>query len=367
MHYTITTRATLTILVAAMMLFLLAGCKSRKMEETAVAFSMSDTMYRQCAFINAELQQVKNEIRLFGKIATDNNKTAQVYSVLSGVVKSINVGLGDRVSQGQLLAVLQSSEVATFQQEKLDAANDLVIAEKNLRVQQDLFSGKLNSEKDVAAAETELQKAKARLNRINEIYKIYRLKAGSIFDVVAPISGFVVTKNININELLRSDENEPLFSIAEMNEIWAVANVNEADIPRIKENYDVLVNTVAFPDLNYQGKVEKIYSLIDPATKAMKIRVRIPNHDFKLKPDMNCTVNVRYAEPEKKVAVPTSAIIFDKSKYWVMIFKDRQNIETRQVELHSQLNDVTYISSGLAAGETVISKNGLLIYDAIND
>ena len=343
------------------------GCKDHPVEETALAFSMSDTMYKQCEFAQVKMQMVKDEIRLFGKITADNNKTAQVYTVLSGVVKSINVGLGDHVSQGQLLAVLQSSEVATFQQEKLDAANDIVIAEKNLQVQKDLFSGKLNSEKDVAAAETELKKAQARLNRINEIHKIYRLKAGSTYDIVAPISGFVLTKNININELLRSDENEPLFSIAEMNEIWAVANVNESDISQIKEGYDVAVNTVAFPDLNYQGKIEKIYNLIDPATKAMKVRVRIPNPDFKLKPDMNCTVNVSFSEKEQMLTVPTAAIIFDKSKYWVMVFKDRHNIETRQVEIHSQLRDVTYIKSGIQEGETVISKNGLLIYDALND
>jgi cobalt-zinc-cadmium efflux system membrane fusion protein len=82
---------------------------------------------------------------------------------------------------------------------------------------------------------------------------------------------------------------------------------------------------------------------------------------------MNCTVSVSFSENQKMIAVPSSSVIFDKSKYWVMVFKDKYNIETRKVEIYRQLGDLTYIKSGLTEGETVISKGGLLIYDAIND
>jgi len=67
------------------------------------------------------------------------------------------------------------------------------------------------------------------------------------------------------------------------------------------------------------------------------------------------------------IALPSSAIIFDKSKNWVMVYKDRSNIETRPVEVYNQFGDTTYIRHGLKEGETVISKNQLLIYDALND
>ena len=99
----------------------------------------------------------------------------------------------------------------------------------------------------------------------------------------------------------------------------------------------------------------------------MKVRVKIPNSDLKLKPEMHCTVSVSFSENKKMIAIPSSAVIFDKSKYWVMVFKDKHNIETRRVDIYRQLGEITYIKSGLEEGETVISKNGLLIYDAIND
>lgn len=345
----------------------LCSCKSKPFEENAIAFSLSDTMMAKCEFVKAVTEEVKNEIRFFGKIEADNNKTAQVFSAVGGLVKSINAGLGDYVKQGEVLATIQSSEVAGYEQQRLDAINEVAIAEKNLQVAKDLFEGKLNSEKEVKLAETELEKARANLSKIREIYGIYKFKKGSIFPLTAPISGFVVTKKININELIRPEESEPLFSIANTNEIWAVAYVNESNIAHIKENYEAVVNTIAFLDINYRGKIDKIYNVIDADTKSMKFRVSLPNADFKLKPDMNCTVSISYNENQRMITVPSAAIIFDKSKYWAMVFKDKHNIETRPVQVYRQLNGITYIQSGLGEGETVISKNGLLIYDALND
>ena len=346
---------------------LLAACKEKTPDSDKIAFSMSDTMLQRCRFFKVNIQEVKNQIRLFGKISADNNKMAQVYPVVGGVVKSIHVELGDYVQQGQMMATIQSGEVAEFRKEKLDAMNDLAMSEKNLQVARDLYQGKLNSEKDVIAAERELEKSKAELARINEIYTIYKLEKGSEYVIYAPISGFVVTKKINQNEQIRTDDPEPLFAIAEINEVWALANVNESDISKVKVGFDVKISTLAFPDNDYSGKIDKIFNAIDPETKSMKVRVKIPNSDFKLKPFMNCTFNITYSENRNMTAVPSSAVIFDKSKYWVMVFKDRYNIETRKVEVYRQLGDVAYISFGVKEGERVISQNAMLIYDALND
>jgi cobalt-zinc-cadmium efflux system membrane fusion protein len=346
---------------------MVVSCKQQPLEENAKAFSMSDTMMNRCKFCVAKYENVENEIRFFGRLEADNNKTAQVFSPVGGVVKSINVGLGDYVKQGQLLATIQSSEVTNYEKERMDAINELALAEKNLQVAKDMFAGKLISEKDLKLAEIGLEKAKSNLSKINEIYSIYHFKKGSIFPVAAPISGFVISKKINSNELLRPDEEEPLFSIANTGTIWAVAYVNESNISQIKENYEVSVNTLAFPDITYKGRIEKIYNVIDATTKSMKFRAPIANTDFKLKPDMNCTVSVHYSEDRQMITVPSSAVIFDKNKYWVMVFKDRNNIETRQVEIYRQSGNKTYIQSGLAENETVICENGLLIYDALND
>lgn len=345
----------------------ISSCKTKPKEEVAQSFELSDTMMKHCEFSVAEMQNVKNELKLFGKVSADNNKIAHVYPITGGIVSTINVELGDFVKQGQLLAVIKSSEVADFQRQLLDARSDVALAEKNVQVAKDLYLGKLNSEKDVIASEKELEKAKAELNRINEVYSIYHLKQGSEYSITAPISGFIINKDITQNEELRSDRTEEVFSIAQIDEVWVLANVNESNISKVALGYEADVQTISYDDKIFKGKVDKIFNVIDPMTKAMKILVKINNPDLLLKPEMNATVNLKFTENKKLIAVPSSAVLFDKSKNWIMIYKDKKNIETRLIEVYSKIGDVTYITSGIKEGEKVISKNGLLIYDALND
>ncbi len=167
--------------------------------------------------------------------------------------------------------------------------------------------------------------------------------------------------------LLRNDRSENIFDIAEINEVWAMANVNESDINKVKLGQDASITTLSYPDKVFKGKVDKIFNVIDPLTKAMNARVKLQNSDFLLKPDMNASIKLSFNEKASMIAVPSSAIIFDKSKNFVMIFKDRNNIETRAVEVYRQVGDITYIASGLKENEKVITTNELFIYDALND
>jgi membrane fusion protein, heavy metal efflux system len=342
-------------------------CTNKPVDTTDEKFVMSDTMLQRCKFVVIKNEPVKNQLKLFGKIMADNNRLAQVYPIMGGSVININVELGDYVKQGQVLATVRSGDVAQLKKEKLDALSDLALAEKNLQVAKDLQSGKLNSEKDVIAAEKELEKAKAEVGRINEVYSIFHLNGGTIYDIISPIDGFIVFKDLNRNELLRNDKSDIIFSIAQIDEVWAVANVNESDISKIKVGYDASIQTIAYPDETFIGKIDKIFNAIDPETKAMKALVKIKNSELKLKPEMNATINLSFYEDKELIAIPSSAVIFDKSKNWVMVFNSKDNIETRQIKVYNQINETIYVESGLKEGEKIISKNGLLIYDALND
>lgn len=343
------------------------SCKNVQSEETMTAFVLSDMMMEKCEFHTAETTTVKDRLLLFGKVAPANDRLSKIYPIVGGIVTAVHVELGDYVKQGTVLASIQSGEIALYQKESVDAQNDVAIAEKNLQVAKDLYEGKLNTEKDIAAAESELKKAKSELNRIREIYSIYNLKNGSIYNVIAPTSGFVISKQVNKNEQIRSDSDTPLFSIAETNEVWVLANVNESDIAKVNIGQEVAIKTLAFSDTIYQGKIDKIFNAIDPETKSMKVRITIPNADFKLMPEMHCTVEVNHSEDKQMIAIPSSAVIFDKSKYWTIVFKDKYNIESRSIHPYRQLGDITYVEAGIEEGETVIAKNGLFVYDALNN
>jgi cobalt-zinc-cadmium efflux system membrane fusion protein len=344
------------------------GCEDKASKDEVVqTFVMSDKMMQTTETAEVKLENLTNELNFFGKITADNNKLIEVFPVVGGNVTGVYVELGDYVKKGQLLATIRSTEVASFEKELDDAKNDIVVAMNNLRVSKELFEGKLNTERDVIEMEGAFLKAQSQLNRIEETYKIYNLKAGAIYEVRSPLEGFVIQKNINKDMLLRSDKTDNIFDIAQIDDVWAIANVNESDISQVKLGIDAEISTLSYPDKKFYGKVDKIYNVIDPTTEAMKARVKLSNEGYLLKPDMRATIKLSYVEDRKLAAIPSAAIVFDNSKSFVIVFKDRNNIETRQIEIFRLVNGVAYIKQGLEVGEKILTTNQLLIYDALND
>jgi len=344
------------------------SCQHESKPEIKETFVLSDKMLETTKTESATLQPLKTEDNFYGKITADNNKTIEVYPVVGGNVSKVFVELGDYVKKGQLLATIRSTEVADFEKQLEDAQNDAMVSKNNLKVAQEMFEGKLNSERDVLEAKSQYDKARSQLLRIQETYKIYNIKAGAIYEVRAPLNGFIIEKKINQDMLLRNDRSDNIFDIAEINDVWAIANVNESDINRVKQGETASVTTLSYPDKVFPGKVDRIFNIIDPETKAMKVLIKLNNPGFILKPEMRANIKLFYVEDDKKMlSIPASAIIFDKSKNFVMVYKDRNNIETRQVEVFRQVGDLAYISSGLTENEKVMTQNQLLVYDALND
>lgn len=347
---------------------MIISCENQKEEgKVKETFVLNDAMLSTTKTEMATLSTLKNELYFYGKIAADNNKVIDIFPVVGGKVTKVFVELGDYVAKGQLLATIKSTEVAGFEKELDDALNDVVVAKNNLKVAQELFEGKLIAERDVLEAKSQLDKTQSQLHRIQETFKIYNIKEGATFEVRSPLSGFVIQKNVNQDMLLRSDKSDNIFDIAQIDEVWAIANVNESDINQVKLGIDAAVTTLSYPEKVFYGKVDKIFNIIDPETKAMQARVRLNNSGFLLKPEMRASLKLSYYESRQMLAIPSQAIIFDKNRNFVMIFKDRNNIETREVEVFRQVGETTYISANLKEGESVITENQLLIYDALND
>lgn len=349
--------------------FIITSCNKKDDIDSTESkpFEVTETMMRTTTFTPVKEEVLKNNLRFFGKISANKNKLIEVFPVVGGNVVKVYVELGDYVKKGQLLATIRSTEVAGIEKEYQDAKNEVIIAQKGLQVAQEMYDGKLNTERDVMESKSNLEKANSQLTRLQQTYKIYNLKPGSIFQVVAPINGFVIQKNINQDMQLRSDRSDNIFDIADTNDVWAIANVNESDINQVALGMDATVSTLSNSDKKFHGKIDKIFKIIDPETNAMNVRVVLNNAASLLVPESKATITVFYTENRTMLAVPASSIIFDNNKNYVMIFKDRNNIETRQVEVYREVGELAYISHGVREGEQVISHNQLLFYDALND
>jgi cobalt-zinc-cadmium efflux system membrane fusion protein len=359
--------STKALLIAVIAVSFFTSCRHAEVPETAQTFVVSDTMLKRIELSPIKIEPVKSYLKLVGKIIADENKLVEVYPLVGGNVAEVNVELGDYVQKGAILAVIRSGEVADFERQLIDAQSDLLVAQKNQHVAEDLFDSKLASEKDVLAAKNEVNKTQAELSRLKEIFSIYGIDKKAEYQVKSPISGFVIEKKINRDMQLRSDKSDNIFTIAEISDVWVLANVYESDISLIKPHMEAEVRTLSYPDTIFKGHIDKIYNILDPQTRTMKVRIKLANLGYLLKPEMNATINLAYSEGMDMIAVPSSCVIFDKSKNYVMIFKDKYNVETREVEIYKQSGRLTYISKGLKEGEKVISKNQLLIYDALND
>ncbi len=333
----------------------------------AAGFELTDTMLSRISLNTVQLEQVSAELKLSGKITPEDNKVASIFPIVSGYVTRVNVSLGDHVKKGAILAVIRSTDIADFEKQRRGSETELLLARQNLRSAQELYESKLNTERDVAAAQKAVDDAHAELNRISEVFHIYHVDTGSYYNVVAPISGFITEKKLNADMQLPQGVNENIFTIAQIDEVFVTANVYETDIYKISLNMDAEITVLSYPREKYQGKIDKIMNILDPETKTLKIRIRLPNRGYLLKPEMAATVHLRYHEPYQLPAIPAESIVFDKSKNYVMVFHGKDSMETRFVEVLGTAGGKAYVSAGLQPGEEVIVRNALLVYDAIND
>ncbi|ARK10520.1 efflux RND transporter periplasmic adaptor subunit [Fibrivirga algicola] len=354
-----------SVLVAG--LVLAVSCKPKIEAEKAAAFMLSDTMMHRIQIDSVVSQPIRSELTLVGKVVADENRVIKVFPLVGGNVENVNVELGDFVRKGQTLATIRSGEVADFERQNSQAQAELMLAQKNLRLAQDLFETKLNSQREVTIAQQELEKAQAEVNRIRQVYQIYGVGKSSTYTVKSPIDGYIIEKNVNREMQLRSDNTNNLFTVGQISQVWVLANVNESDIGRVKEGMAASVQTLSYPDELFNGHVDKLYTVLDPETKALTVRIRLDNPKLKLKPEMHATVTLRYEDGGQLATVPAQSIIFDRSRHFVLVFRGPSDIETREVNVLKSLGDVAYIRSGLKLGERVISRNQLLVYDALND
>lgn len=353
---------------AAGALLLLAACTADPPPPAdSNAFVLSDSMLARISLDTVRMRPVEDVIELNGRIAADESRLASIYPIVGGQVLSVDAELGDHVEKGQTLAVIRSSEVADMEHQLSDARSDVQLADKNLKVQQDLFDTKLVSERDLVAAQQGAAKAKAQLKRMEETFSIYHFAGGSRYVVTAPISGYIIGRDITHDETLPSGQDTKIFSIAELDEVWVLADVYESDIARVREGMPADITTLSYPDKVFRGQVDKIFNILDPRTRTMRIRVRLPNPGILLKPEMIARVRLTYQQDRSLPAIPSSAVIADNSRQYVMVFKDRYNVLTREVSPERTTGSTTWIAEGLKPGETVVGKEQLYLYDALND
>ena len=344
----------------------ITGC-SQKQEQAASnpgKFCIPDSLMNKITFDSVTYRRVTSEFKLIGKITYDQDKVVKLYPMVSGNVLDVKVSLGDFVEKGQTLAIVRSGEIAGVENDIVTARSNLAMAEKNLAATEDMYKSGIASEKEFSAAKNEVEKSKSELNKATTILSIYGGKQ-SDYIVKSPISGYIVEKFLNPNMQIRPDNTTNLFTISDLKKIWVLANVYETDIANIKVGEDVSVTTISYPDKVFEGKIDKVYNVLDPDSKTMKVRVQLDNAGYLLKPEMFANVTVRQVSDSSMLAVPAKSVVFDHNKYWVVIYGNKCNVHTRQININRSAMNYSYVLSGVKSGEKVLTNLQLLVYNAL--
>lgn len=155
--------------------------------------------------------------------------------------------------------------------------------------------------------------------------------------------------------------------VAENESTDVIVNVAAADLSHVTKGYRADVVTASLPNRIFHGTVDGVHALTDTLLQTGQLSIKMDFAGKALKTEMFTKVVLRCDEGDDMVAVPEAAIIEDHSKNFVLVFKDKYNIQVREVETYTTSGDVTYISKGLNAGESVISAHQQQIYNALSD
>ncbi len=347
--------------------FLLGACNSPQPVPQNSKYVIADSLLKTLAIDDVTECPEVNSLTLTGKVSFNEDKVNRIYPMVSGVITGVRVQLGDYVQKGQTLGVIKSMEMAGYGSDLVTAKTNSLVAQKNMDAAEDMYKSGLMSEKDYVSAQEMYKQAQAQLQRSTEVLQINGGNTSGEYIVRAPISGFIVEKNINNNMSIRSDNATNLFTISDLKNVWIIANVYESNISEIKLGDSADVTTLSYPDRVFRGKVDQVLNVLDPTNKVMKVRVVLPNPDYALKPEMFASVHVTTPTGNNAICVPSSALIFDQSRYFILIYNSPSDVRIERVDILGSNGNRTYIKGNVQPGNKVIASNAILIYQALND
>ncbi len=350
-------------------LSLLAACgKKEQTQEENKKFVLSDSMQRMIQIDTVQYCNIADEISLSGEVSFNENNIVKIFPRSGGQVLESHVSLGDKVSKGQVLAVIRSADVAGNYSDLSSTNADVTIAKRQMENAESLYKNGISSEREYIEAKQNYEKALAARNKVQSVININsggKSSAAGTYTLTAPIDGYIVEKKIATGAFIRPDMGDNLFTISNLKNVWIYANVYETDIAKVKEGYDATVVPMAYPDKRYEAKIDKISQVLDPQSKAMRVRVTLENKDMLLKPDMFAKVLVSNREGSQALCIPSSAIVAQDGKNYVVTYNSNSDMDISEIDIIKSVGEKTFIRSGLKQGQKLITRNQLFIFNQL--
>ncbi|MBU1234034.1 MAG: efflux RND transporter periplasmic adaptor subunit, partial [Proteobacteria bacterium] len=303
------------------------------------------------------------EVRMVGKIDYDETRVAAISSWVNGRIDKLYVDYtGAYVRRGQAMAEVYSPELVTAQAELIQAYSALKRTEQSAN----------EIIRKTAGRTLEASREKLRLLGLGDAQLRAIEKQGEPTDhitLTAPLSGIVIKKDVNEGMYVKTGS--PIYTVADLDQVWVVLEAYESDIRAIALGQQVHFTVESYPGTAFQGEVAYIDPLVNNKTRTVRIRLNVANTGAKLKPGMfvRATSSSMVAKDpgDGFLLIPASAPLVTGKRALVYVQTPKQAgvYVGREIILGQRRGDFYQVNSGLEEGELVVTRGNFKIDSAI--
>jgi membrane fusion protein, heavy metal efflux system len=294
-----------------------------------------------------------------GTVSPDVNRTVPVISLASGRVLEIRARLGDSVQKGQVLLLVQSTDIAGAFSDYRKALADEVLAKNQLERSQLLYEKGAVSLGNLQLAQDAEEKAKVDAETAAERLRFLGVDKDhptGVVEIKAPVSGVITDQQVTSTAGVQGLTGSNPFTISDLSTVWILCDVYENDLRsvHIGEAADITLN--AYPDHKYTGRISNIGPILDPNVRAAKVRIQVENPGRLMRIGMFVTATFHGRTKVEYATVPASAILHLHDRDWVYVPAGGNGF--RRVEVHGgdMLPDkMQAIREGIKPGQKVVS------------
>jgi len=293
----------------------------------------------------AETKEVDVPLMLSGRIALNEALTAHITSRVRGRIEKVHIVISDRVQKDQVLLELYSQDFLAMQSEFIQA--------------EERFKRIKENDPEHGTAESIYESAKKKLEVIGlSEEKIQQLADNhtplTLLPVRAPFAGTLLSGEARLGEFV--DVGQDFFLLANLQNLWVLADVFEKDLPLIREGITGKIIPAAYPNDIYKAQLTRIYDIVESSSRTIKARFEVSNSSSKLKPEMFVTVKVssKLGGPNPKVS--SSSIMKEKNGVYVFVALNDTTFQRREISLGKETKDYTEVLEGLKEGEKVVTR-----------
>ncbi|CAN1548766.1 AcrA Membrane-fusion protein [Burkholderiaceae bacterium] len=302
--------------------------------------------------------------QLSARVTYDEEVTARIGVSFSGRILALKAAPGDAVTLGQVLAVIDSPDFGTAYADLNKARADEKRKQLAVKRAKDLVPGEAISTRDWEAVQADYAQAQAETARAEQRIKNlnpHGLKiVGQQVSLASPLQGVVTERTASPALEINPNLAAPLFVVTDPKRLWVSIDLPESLLSKVKLGSVVTIQSDAFPDQTFTGKIIQLGQTINPNTRRANVLARVDNPEGKLLPEMFVRASVLQADGQG-VRVPNQALITRGLYAYVFVEQAAGDFTLQRVKPIKRGVDFSYIGEGLRGGERVVTKGALLL------